>query len=80
MNNFEFTTNWFELNGKKVWDSLLQQFNPSKILLKRIWTTAPSSPVAVKENTLSVPHLHAPIMPPACESSESDLVTKAIYS
>ena len=57
-----------------------EQFNPSKILLKRIWTTAPSSPVAVKENTLSVPHLHAPIMPPACESSESDLVTKAIYS
>ena len=32
MDNFEFTTNWFELNGKKVWDSLLPQFNPSKIL------------------------------------------------
>ena len=32
MNNFEFTTNWFELNGKKVWDSLLPQVNPSKVL------------------------------------------------
>ena len=32
MNNFEFTTNWFEINGRKVWDSLLPQLNPSKVL------------------------------------------------
>ena len=32
MSNFEFTTNWFELNGKKVWDFLLPQLNPSKVL------------------------------------------------
>ncbi len=56
-----------------------EQLNPSKILLNRIWTTAPFSPVAVNENTLSVPHLHAPIIPPAWVPSVSDLVTKAIY-
>ena len=32
MTNFEFTTNWFELNGRQVWDSLLPQLNPSKVL------------------------------------------------
>ena len=32
MSDFEFTTNWFELNGKNVWDLLLPQLNPSKIL------------------------------------------------
>ncbi len=32
MNNFEFTTNWFELNGKQVWDALLPQLNPLKVL------------------------------------------------
>ena len=32
MSNFEFTTNWFEINGKQVWDSLIPQINPSKIL------------------------------------------------
>ena len=32
MSNFEFTTNWFELNGKQVWDALLPQLNPYKVL------------------------------------------------
>ena len=32
MSNFEFTTNWFELNGKQVWDALLPQLNPLKVL------------------------------------------------
>ena len=32
MSNFEFTTNWFELNGKKVWDLFLPKLNPSKVL------------------------------------------------
>ena len=32
MTNFEFTTNWFELNGKQVWDSLIPQVKPSKVL------------------------------------------------
>ena len=32
MQNFEFTKNWFEINGKQVWDSLIPQVNPSKIL------------------------------------------------
>ncbi len=32
MPDFEFTTNWFEINGKQVWDSLIPQVNPSKVL------------------------------------------------
>ena len=32
MTKFDFTTNWFEINGKQVWDSLIPQVKPSKVL------------------------------------------------
>ena len=32
MSKFDFTTNWFEINGKQVWDSLIPQVKPSKVL------------------------------------------------
>jgi len=32
MSKFEFTTNWFEINGRQVWDSLIPQIKPSKVL------------------------------------------------
>ena len=37
MSNFEFTTNWFEINGRQVWDSLIPQIKPSKILEVGSW-------------------------------------------
>ena len=32
MTKFDFTSNWFEINGKQVWDSLIPQVKPSKVL------------------------------------------------
>ena len=31
-NTFEFTNNWFEGSAKSVWDELLPQINPTRIL------------------------------------------------
>jgi hypothetical protein len=30
--NYEFTNNWFENTAKGVWDSLIPQINPHRIL------------------------------------------------
>jgi len=32
MKNFEFTVDWFEINARKTWDSLIPQIHPQKIL------------------------------------------------
>lgn len=32
MSDFEFTTNWFEVNGKQIFDSLIPQVKPIKVL------------------------------------------------
>ena len=32
MTDFEFTNNWFELNARQTWESLLPQLKPTKIL------------------------------------------------